>query len=69
MKVVHKNLALVRVSEAGVFDEIRSVVPLDDYVIGVISPTEVLVDPQRLKGLLEALEARGMSALLKRVGA
>lgn len=67
MSLVHKNLALLRVSEAAVFDEIRAVAPLDDYVLGTLSPTEVVVDPQRLKVLLELLESRGMAALVKRV--
>lgn len=68
MNVLHRNLALLRVSEAAVLDEIRAVAPLDDYVLGSLSTTEILVDPQRLKGLLEILEQRGMSALVKRVG-
>ena len=33
-----------------------------------ISPTEAVLDPQRLKGLLDALEARGMGALVRRAG-
>jgi hypothetical protein len=68
MSVLHRNLALLRVSEPGVLDEVRAVVPLDEYVLGSLSATEILVDPQRLKGLLDLLEARGMSALVKRVG-
>jgi hypothetical protein len=68
MTILHRNLALLRVVDVGVLDEIRAVAPLDDYVLGSLSPTEILVDPQRLKSLLEVLEARGMAALVKRVG-
>lgn len=66
--ILHRNLALLRVTEPGVVDEIRAVLPLEEYVVGSLSPTELLVDPHRLKGLLELLEARGMAALVKRAG-
>lgn len=66
MKTIHQNVALLRVADVGVLDEIRAVVPFDDYVLGWVSPTEAIVDPSRLKSLLDGLEARGMAALVKR---
>ena len=35
-------------SARAVLDEIRAVVPLDDYVLGVLSETELVVDPARV---------------------
>jgi hypothetical protein len=66
--IVHRNLAVLRVADPHTFDEIRAVAPLDDHVIGWISPTEAVLDPQRLRGLLDALDARGMGALVRRAG-
>lgn len=69
MTTLHKNLALLRVADVKVLDEIRAVYPLDDLVLGWVSPTEAVLDPQRLKGLIETLEARGIGALVRRAGA
>lgn len=69
MSTLHKGLAVLRVADTGVLDEIRAVLPLDEHVLGWISPTEAVLDPQRLKPLLETLEARGMTALVRRAGA
>lgn len=68
MTVIHRNVALLRVVDPGVLDEIRAVLPLEDHVIAWISPTEAVLDPQRLKPLLDVLEARGMAALVRRAG-
>ena len=64
--VIHRNLAVLRVAEAHIFEEIRAVLPLEDYVLGWISDTEVVVDPRRIKELCERLDARGMLPLVKR---
>lgn len=69
MTTLHKNLALLRVADVKVLDEIRAIYPLDDVVLGWVSPTEAVLDPHRLKGLLQALEARGLGALVRRAGA
>ena len=66
MKILHRNLAVLRVADVGVLDEIRAVLALDDMVLGWVSPTEAIVDPARLKSLLEGLESRGMAALVRR---
>ncbi len=68
MSIIHRNVAVLRVADPGVFDEIRAVLPLDVHVMGWISPTEAVLDPHELKPLLEALEARGMGALVRRTG-
>jgi hypothetical protein len=68
MPVIHHNLAVLRVADPGVFDEIRAVLPLDNHVIGWISSTEAVLDPQELRPFLDALEARGMGALVRRSG-
>lgn len=68
MPILHHNVAVLRVADPGVFDEIRAVLPLDVHVIGWISPTEAVLDPSELKPLLDALEARGMGALVRRTG-
>lgn len=66
--ILHRNLAVVRVEDPHVFEEIRAVVPLDAWVLSWMSPTEAVLDPSRLKELLAALEARGMGALVRRGG-
>jgi hypothetical protein len=66
-RVLHKNLALLRVGEPGVIEELRAAVNFDDHVLGWVSDTEAILDPHMLKDLLVALEARGMTALVRRV--
>jgi hypothetical protein len=64
--IAHRDVALLRVSDPSVLAEIRAVVPLDDYVLGWISPTEAIIDPASLRALQEGLEGRGIAALVKR---
>jgi hypothetical protein len=66
-RILHKNLALLRVGEPSVIDELRAVVDLEDHVLGWVSDTEAVLDPHTLRELMAALEARGMSALVRRV--
>jgi hypothetical protein len=68
VSTVHRGLAVLRVSDARVFDEIRAVLPFDEHVLGWISPTEAIVDPSTLRSLLDQLDGRGMKALVKRAG-
>lgn len=65
-QIVHSNLAVLRVSDPKVFDEIRAVLPLADFCFGELSPTELIIDPRRLKELIGRLDARGLSPLIKR---
>jgi hypothetical protein len=37
-------------------------------VVGWLSPTEAVIDPARLRPLLDRLEAVGMAALVRREG-
>ena len=67
-RILHKNVAILRVGDKGALDELRAVTNLDDHVLGWLSETEAVLDPHTLKELLGNLEARGMSALVRRVG-
>ena len=64
--IVHRNLAILRVEDPHVFEEIRALLDLDEYIIGQLSPTELAVDPKRVRQLDEALNAVGVHPLLRR---
>ena len=64
--VVHRDVTVLAVREPGVLDEIRAVVPLDEFVLAVISDTRLLLDPTRLAELHERLAAAGVSPLTQR---
>lgn len=66
--IVHKNLAVIRVADPHVFEEIRAVLPLDDFVLGALSPTEALIDPRRMRELVSRLEQRGLTTLVRKIG-
>jgi len=65
--IAHRHTALLKVSEARVFEEIRAVLPLEDYVLAWVSPTELVIDPARIGELAQRLADRGLAPLLKRV--
>ena len=60
-------LATLPEAARSVLEEVRAVLPLDDFVLGQLSPTELLIDPQRLRELLQRLDARGLSALVRKL--
>ena len=64
--IAHRGLAVLRVEDPHVFEEIRALMDLDAYIIGQLSPTEVAIDPRRVRELDEALGRVGMSPLLRR---
>ena len=64
--ILHKNLVLLRLSGPHERAELTTLVPLERYVIGELSPLELLIDPAQLKALLEAMEGRGLRALVRR---
>jgi len=66
--VVHKNVAVLRVSDADALREMALLVSIDDFIIGRISDTELVIDPSRVKALVELLESRGLAPLVRRVG-
>jgi hypothetical protein len=66
--ILHRNLAVLEISEDGLLEAVRRVVDLDTYVVGWLSPTEAVIDPARLRPLLDRLEAVGMAALVRREG-
>ena len=65
-RVVHRDVTVLAVREPGVLDEIRALVPLDDYVLAVISDTRLLMDPTRLAELHELLSEAGVAPLTQR---
>jgi hypothetical protein len=64
--IVHRDLAVLAVSEIAVFDEIRAILPLDDYALAWLSPTEMIIDPARVGELNGRLAERGMAPLMRR---
>ena len=66
--VLHKNVAVLRVRVADALREMELVVSIEPFVLGRISPTEIIVDPSRVKALVELLESRGIAPLVRRVG-
>lgn len=64
--IVHRKVALLRVSEPGVLKEVRMLLPLDDFAIAVVSETEIAIDPSRLGELAGLLADRGFAPLMKR---
>ncbi len=64
--ILHRDVAVLKVEEPSVFDEIRAVLPLDDFVLGWLSDTEMVIDPRRVKELASRLESRGMTPLVKK---
>lgn len=64
--ILHRNLAVLRVAEARIWDELRAVIPLDDHIVGWVSPTEAVLNPGQIKTLMSQLESRGLAPLIKR---
>jgi len=64
--ILHRDVAVLKVEDPGVFDEIRAVLPLEDFVLGRLSDTELVIDPRRVKELAARLESRGMTPLVKK---
>ena len=64
--ILHRDVAVLKVEDPGVFDEIRAVLPLEDYVLGQLSETELVIDPRRVGELAASLERRGMTPLVKK---
>ncbi|MBM4391190.1 MAG: hypothetical protein FJ090_08715 [Deltaproteobacteria bacterium] len=69
MNTLHRNVAILRVIDPRALGELRAVADLDEHVMGWISETEAVIDPHSLKDLLAVLDARGLSALVRRAGA
>ena len=65
-RVVHRDVTVLAVREPGVLDEIRAAVPLDDFVLAVLSDTRLLLDPTRLAELHDLLAAAGVAPLTQR---
>jgi hypothetical protein len=66
LPVLHKNVTVLAVPDARVVAELRALLPLDAYVIGEISPTELVIDPARVGELAARLQEKGLAALIKK---
>ena len=64
--ILHRDVAVLKVEDPNVFDEIRAILPLEDYVLGELSDTELVVDPRRVKELAAQLQRRGLTPLVKK---
>jgi len=65
--VVHNNVALLQVESLEILSEIRSTVPLDEFVVGQVSPTELIVNPKKIAELNKLLSAAGLQPLLRKM--
>ncbi len=65
--IAHRQVALLKVADPRVMDEIRAVLPLDDFVLAWVSPTEAVIDPARIGEIGQRLADRGLTPLMKRV--
>lgn len=63
--VAHHDLTLLVVDDPALLDEIRALVPLDDYVLAVVDDTRLVIDPARTGELASRLAARGLTPLVK----
>ena len=65
-RVLHQGVALLEVGDPHLLEEIRAVLPLDEFLMGRISQSEWVVDPKRVKELSDLLQAKGMRPLIRR---
>jgi hypothetical protein len=65
-RVLHRGVALLEVGDPHLLEEIRAVLPLDDFLMGRLSDSEWVVDPKRVKELSDLLKAKGMRPLIRR---
>lgn len=64
--ILHKNLVLLRLAGLSERAELRALIDVDHYVVGELSPTELLIDPANLRKVLEAMELRGIKPLVRK---
>lgn len=64
--VVHRDVTLLVVSDPHVMEELRSAVDLDRYVLAVVGPGKLVIDPSKRDELARDLDAAGMEPLLRR---
>jgi hypothetical protein len=65
--IAHRDLTVLEVDSPAVLQELRAVVPLDDYVLAVIDECRLAVDPARTGELAHRLATRGLAPLIKSV--
>jgi hypothetical protein len=59
MAILHQNVALIECSEEIILDELTAVTPLAAHVIRQVSPRVVLVDPEYLESVVQAMTQKG----------
>lgn len=64
--ILHKNLVLLRLAGPSERAELRALIDVEHYVVGELSPTELLIDPANLRKVLEAMEVRGIKPLVRK---
>jgi hypothetical protein len=65
--IAHRDLTVLEVDSPAVLQEIRALVPLDDYVLAVIDELRLAIDPARTGELAHRLAVRGLAPLIKSV--
>ncbi len=63
--IAHRDVTVLQVETPAVLDELRALVPLDDFVLAVIDDTRLVIDPARTGELATRLAARGLTPLIK----
>ena len=66
LPIIHRNLAVLRATDARILDEIARIVPLQQYVLGRLSETELVIDPMRIGELASRLAERGLPPLVRK---
>jgi len=63
---LHRNLVLIQVDDREALAEIEALARLSDFQIAELSPTEILIEPDQLKILLERMDKAGIRPVFKR---
>ena len=64
--ILHKNLVVLRLAGPAERSELRALIDVESFVVGELSPTELLIDPANLKRVIEAMEGRGIKPLVRK---
>lgn len=59
MAILHQNVALIECAEEILLDELMAATPLPLHVIRQLSPRAVIVDPEYLDAILQAMVRKG----------
>jgi len=59
MATLHRNVALIECTDDVALDELRAATPLSAHVIRQLSPRVVIVDPDYLEVVIQAMIQKG----------